>query len=601
MITQSNFAVAKGIDTICWNSSIKKINLLQRSISLATDHTDEKMVWEELKARGTSLTKASQGFNNKIFWVAFTVKNCSTEITDGIIELDNPQIDVVTYYSIKKNGDINPLLLTGDRFPFRQRQIQHRNFLLPISIQPGEVKTYLLRLEKRKSSISFPLYLWERSAHREKDYNQNLEFGLFFGFILLCLLYSSLTFLVLRKAIYGWYTVWIIFSGLYISTALGFSHQYLYPGLDDFNSKARVYIVLFSTIGALKFLSLFLKVDVNFPRLYRIIPFSVYILLAAAVLVFFSSTENPMALVILPAINVMMLGLIGLLIFCAIKTYTHQKRTVLFFFAAFTSIFVGATFIVLNEFGVVSEDFFSFNPYLVGSSLELFFFSIGIILQIKDVYDDRNDLVIKMSRQQKEMLHAYLDGVEKERSRIAGELHDDIGSRLGNLRRLVGALTNDKKEYLEEQVEKISSDVRNLSHQLAPEASRQGLVNAVQHMIADFQNTGTTQFSLQCYDVPTNLTPDIHQQVYRMLQEACNNILKHAKARHADIQIFGHDQELVITVEDDGIGFDPSAAHSTLGLKQLRGRTDALMGQLEISSSPGKGTQIMIRIPLQNN
>jgi Signal transduction histidine kinase len=363
-----------------------------------------------------------------------------------------------------------------------------------------------------------------------------------------------------------------------------------------------VYIEILSLVSLVYFLKLFLRIPELFPKINSVIQGQIYFLLfiVGTIPVLFSFYEQH-SFFLLQVINIIMIVVIGLLLYVSIGSYTVQKRNVLFFFSAFGAILIGSVAIILMEFGVLSLDDIEINPYMIGSALELLLFSLGLTFQVKEIYDERNELSSRISRHQKEMMQAYVEGVEKERGRIAGELHDDIGSRLGNLRRIIGGINHAQRDYIEKQVETLSSDVRSLSHQLAPPTNRKGLAQLTEDLILDVQPATATQFSLQCYDVPEKLSENITQQCYRILQEAINNILKHAKAATADIQIFGHDQELVITIEDDGAGFDSGSSKKSIGLQQLKARTESVQGIFEISSSSGKGTQIMIRIPLETH
>ncbi len=86
-------------------------------------------------------------------------------------------------------------------------------------------------------------------------------------------------------------------------------------------------------------------------------------------------------------------------------------------------------------------------------------------------------------------------------------------------------------------------------------------------------------------------------QVYRIIQESLNNIILHSKAKRADIQFFGYENELVVTVEDDGVGFN-AATQSGFGINSLRTRVALLKGKIEINSTPGNGCMIVVEIPI---
>lgn len=588
---------ASGTDTLCLRN-FSRLDLLRHAAAIANAQEEPDNAWPALMREGVQLKSASQGFTDKIYWLTFTLKNCASQTQDLIIELANPQIDIFTIYEVSDQGKFIFRFETGDRFPFAQRLLRHRHLLVPLKLETGESKTFLFKIDKRNSSVSIPLYLWDRVAHREKDYKQNLGFGLYLGFMALCVVYSLFTFFFLRTEIYWWYTWWIVLSGLFGFTALGLSHQYLYPELADFNSKFRVYLEITSIIAIIRFLHLFLKIDDYVPKLAPYLNGVVYLLFFFLVITPFFQVYNRFVIIALPTINIVMFTGVCLIIYAAIRTYRLQKQTVLFFFAAFGATIAATATIILAEFGYLSMEDLTFNPYLLSSGAEVLLFSMALSFQIKKVYEERNELSGRMARHQKEMMQAYVEGVEKERSRIAGELHDDIGSRLGNLRRIVGGLQHDQKDYLEQQVEKLSTDVRSLSHQLAPAMARKGLAQAAEELILDVKKGCPIKFSLQCYDVPDHLPEHVHQQCYRMLQEIINNIVKHSKATMADIQLFGHDGELAITIEDDGVGFDINTVTKNLGLRQLQARTESIQGTMELSSSPGNGTQVMIRVPL---
>lgn len=589
---------ARALDTLFIKGNERKINLLTYSSVLKTDDETPRIAWKRLSSEGVKLKSASVGFTENIYWIGFVLRNVSDQSLEFLFELDNPQIDLLEIYSVTAQNDPQLLIRTGDKFPFTQRLIMHRNFLLPISLPPGQTKTFFIKVDKRDSSVSFPIYLWNPTLFHETDYQHNLGYGIYFGFILLCLIYSSLTYIFLRKPIYLWYSLWIVFSGLFVFTALGFSLQYLYPQSRDFNSVNRVFLELLGAIVLTCFLRYFLNIPSLFPRVNKLLTWLVYIFLAITIAIPILLSYRSGGIALLPIINLLIVILITTFLYVATKSFSQQRRTVLFFLSAFGAIIIGSLLIILGEFGVISADRLTVNPYMIGSAIELLLFSIGLTFQVKEVYEDRNALQLKISSHQKEMMHAYVDGMEKERSRIAGELHDDIGSRLANLYRMID-VNSPNETQLKQQVELISSDVRSLSHQLAPvNHNEKGLKQMLIDLTADVQPTTSTKITAQFYDVPQELNGELILQVYRCVQEILSNMTKHSKATQADIQLYGYENELVFTYEDDGVGFDISRPGKGIGLNQLRTRLQTLNGSIETSSSPGNGVQMLIRIPL---
>ncbi|NBW38793.1 MAG: sensor histidine kinase [Cytophagia bacterium] len=302
---------------------------------------------------------------------------------------------------------------------------------------------------------------------------------------------------------------------------------------------------------------------------------------------------------IIPIINSLMLlgGL--LLIYGAIRSFSHQRTTVVIYFMAWGSLFAGYLIMTASEFGVFPVEDLPVNPVLVGSSLEIFIFSIGLTYQIRKIYNERNLLSLSMAKQQKELLKAYVEGTEKERERIARELHDDIGSRLGSLKRFIDS--KQRNVELENQIDIICRDVRTMSHQLAPPSMQvSGLRQLVQQLTEETSKQTGINIEAQYYDLPDTMHGETVHHLFRIVQEGLNNIVKHAQASEVDLQFFVHENELVLTIEDNGRGFDTSKNASGIGLQNMKVRTESLNGHLDISSQPGNGTHIMIRIPMPN-
>ena len=97
------------------------------------------------------------------------------------------------------------------------------------------------------------------------------------------------------------------------------------------------------------------------------------------------------------------------------------------------------------------------------------------------------------------------------------------------------------------------------------------------------------------------MTHEIKTTIFRITQELLKNIIKHAEANEVIVQLTIEDDEIILIVEDDGIGFDISKQHKGIGLQNIQSRTNYINGKLEIESTPGKGSTFTILLPIQNN
>jgi signal transduction histidine kinase len=200
---------------------------------------------------------------------------------------------------------------------------------------------------------------------------------------------------------------------------------------------------------------------------------------------------------------------------------------------------------------------------------------------------------------------------EDERSRLARELHDDIVQRLAVFAIDIGQLekeltdqpapVQEKIGEMKKGMVKISGDVHNLSRRLHPSILDDlGLIKAVESECANFSRREGAEIVFDHENIPTDMPKDISLSLYRIIQEGLRNISKHACADHISVSLTGLDHDVLLTIQDDGIGFDPVEVKQKtgLGLSSIRERVRLIQGNHSINSQPGKGTQITVRAPL---
>jgi ligand-binding sensor domain-containing protein/signal transduction histidine kinase len=203
--------------------------------------------------------------------------------------------------------------------------------------------------------------------------------------------------------------------------------------------------------------------------------------------------------------------------------------------------------------------------------------------------------------------------IEKERGRIAKDIHDDLGSSLTRIMMLGERAEEgfEKRDGVEVQLGKIVSTARHTVQALDeivwavnPENdSLEGLVQYIGHYADELFEESTVRCRLELpAELPdSNLSAEVRHDLFLVVKEAFNNILKHSKASQVRIQVLPRGNALEILIEDDGCGFDPAAASSNgkgNGLRNMRKRIESIHGQLDLGSTAGKGTRIAIRAPL---
>jgi signal transduction histidine kinase len=204
-----------------------------------------------------------------------------------------------------------------------------------------------------------------------------------------------------------------------------------------------------------------------------------------------------------------------------------------------------------------------------------------------------------------------INSQERERARLAQELHDGIGQQLAMLAVEVqllglrppasGAELRAELDDLSAKIRAMSTDVHRLSHGLHPaKLARLGLVAAIRGFCRELDATERVQVEFAADDVPASIPDDRALCLYRVAQEALWNVLRHSGAQHASVILKGAAAEVTLDVIDDGVGFDPERIPSSasLGILGMRERVGMHGGVIRWDPVPGGGMAVHVRIPL---
>ncbi len=249
---------------------------------------------------------------------------------------------------------------------------------------------------------------------------------------------------------------------------------------------------------------------------------------------------------------------------------------------------------------------------------------LDVLLTVTVLRDDKGQAVevatterdiTEQKRAERELrgLHARsMSAEETERKRLSRELHDGVGQILSGvkfrLESLPGEISLDEKAA--GKIEKVGgllsqaiSEIRRVSQNLMPsELVDLGLEPALRTLCREFKERAGVPVTLKAGNVPVDMAPGLALGLYRITQEALNNIGKHSKADMAAVYLYRKGIEIILRVSDDGVGFTPGAKRPAdgrgIGLGSMRERAELLGGSLELNSKAGVGTTLTARIPL---
>ena len=205
-------------------------------------------------------------------------------------------------------------------------------------------------------------------------------------------------------------------------------------------------------------------------------------------------------------------------------------------------------------------------------------------------------------KNQKEITDAVISAQEKERDQIGSELHDNVCQILASSKLYLGMVKkhiNDPEEFIEETDLLISSaiqELRALSHALIPPSMEQAQLKLAIKKIVDLTESSTNiQISTEISEIDeTSMSDKMRLAIYRIVQEQFNNILKHAKASLIELKLTQTDGKLLLSIKDDGVGFDTEKVSGGVGLINIKTRASLFNGIVSIKSKKGNGCELSV-------
>ena len=220
---------------------------------------------------------------------------------------------------------------------------------------------------------------------------------------------------------------------------------------------------------------------------------------------------------------------------------------------------------------------------------------------------------LQLMNHKQQAAKSVIEAGEKERQRIAQDLHDGVGQLMSATKMNLSAFENQMKfsnvkdrNSLEEIINLVDTsckEVRYVSHSMmANVLLKNSLASALQSLIDPLNNKGI-EIHLFTEGIDEKMDADLEIVLYQVIQECINNVIKHAKATNLDITILKDEKEISATVEDNGVGFkvDPLGISEGLGMQSIKARVDYLGGTVDFESTPGHGMLVAIHIPLSQN
>lgn len=239
---------------------------------------------------------------------------------------------------------------------------------------------------------------------------------------------------------------------------------------------------------------------------------------------------------------------------------------------------------------------------IISGLLILFSFLLAIILV------HRNNLARRMAKEEERYQRLLTEQMiavqEREREWIGRELHDNVNQVLTTVKLYLETASAQQNNPLVDRSMRLINgtigEIRNLSHQLsAPTLGTRSLIDSINALIEMIEFSNHIEFEFDHSGYGQSIAMNQKLAVYRILQEQLNNIIKHAQATRVSIYLNQRDNFVILTVKDNGKGFDSTAKAKGMGLNNITSRAKVFGGVVEIKSSPGKGCSLKVVLPVE--
>ncbi len=232
----------------------------------------------------------------------------------------------------------------------------------------------------------------------------------------------------------------------------------------------------------------------------------------------------------------------------------------------------------------------------------------GVIINARDVTERKRletQLAEEQQKRQRAITSAVIRAQEGERAQLGQELHDNVNQVLTTVKLYNEMMLDgigEPREILVKSIRQLQNcinEIRSISKRLsAPSLGKISVADSVHELVESINLTNRLHISSRIQGLDDRTVPqEVHLAIYRIIQEQLNNILKYAEAKHAWITLVNDHRGLVLTISDDGRGFDPGTRRTGIGITNMETRAENMNGTLEVSSAPGKGCRVTACFP----
>lgn len=560
----------------------------------------------------------NRGLFDGVMWLRFTVRAESEQ--RAYLELANPRLRDIELYR-EEQGSLARIASTGTDMTYSRRPLAFRQMVLPLDLGAQEA-TYYVRIANR-GSLRFAVDLWQPERFHAAVARENIALGILYGLLLAMAVYHLCLFASLREPVYIYFVLLAVTYGLFQAALSGLAQQFVWPHATWWADRSILFFNGLAMFFAFAFSSHYLDIE---RRLPRVLP--VFIALMVLSLVVSAGT-------FLPSLHANLLahalGIVGPAVLFAAAAYLWWRglKTAWLFLTGWSAALIGTTLFALMGFGVLAENVVTANGLHAGFAVALLMFSLALAERVKVIEHAHRQRLVALNGQLERRLADCATQIEERgerlrelatrltkaerdaRRQLAQGLHDHLQQLLVATQYRIlqvdrPALPKAQRETIEEAERMLRESIaaaRDLSMELSPPAlHRAGLSAALQWLGHRMNSRHDLDVEIVVEDGARDLTESQSELLFEVARELLFNVVKHSGTRNARVNVTRAGEWLRVTVEDDGIGFDPNvldefANPQGFGLAQIKERVAYFGGRINVISGHGRGTRIEVETP----
>ena len=542
----------------------------------------------------------NDGLINSEKWFALKLENNSDEEITTVLQFIKSGVNTVQCYTVNDIQQINYITPSQNLDKQSGQSLLSKPVTLIVPTGSHERNILLIHTVNKGQLLYVPAHLYSLNYFRETELYKHNFFGIFQGIFFFIILFNLLIYFATFESLYFFYVLYAFLIAIFALNDVGNAPFRSMAFVNLFSGQT---FLLTGFSAWLLLMQQFLKLTrKNFSYLFVLQVLAALDLIYAFIPYFFkiASIKQEVTIQTIYQIGFHILFSTNLLfiVITNLSRIAAKDKLAIFYVIANMPVMLGSAMYYTNYYSITDISFGWVSPVALGLSLETFILSFGFAYRFNLIGKEKSQLLGQINKQQQELTQQIILVQESERKRIAEDLHDELGSDLAtikiNLERL--PVAKEKISAVMRMLDKASDDVRNISHNLMPpEFANTKLDEFLSTFYRQLSAEGTIRFDFHYSGTNNKFSKEDELMMYRILMELTNNIIKHAAANEATIQVINYDDYVEIMAEDNGKGISMNNSDG-IGLKNIKSRVDFLRGTLKIDSNE-HGTTIMIQIP----